>query len=310
MAAMTKITIATRSSKLAIAQAEMIRHALMTADPALSADDVILLPMTTSGDRQLDKDISQWGYKGLFTKEIDEALLDGRAQIAMHSMKDVPSELPGDIIIGGMLPRDDARDAFVSTRYGSLEDMPPGRTLGTSSVRRAAMISHHRPDLTIIPFRGNVNSRVQKLEDGVADATLLAVAGLKRLQMEMHITQILSIDRFLPAIAQGAIGMQCLKQDDEIRERLAAISHPDTVTCVTAERALLATLDGSCKTPIAGHATLDGDTLTLTGCVFAPDGSGMESISDHAPAGDAEALGNRVGNTLLDRVPDAWLKEQ
>lgn len=295
------IRIATRASQLAMAQAEMVRDTLLAHEPDL---DITLLSMTTSGDQNQTKDLAQWGYKGLFTKEIEEALLSGEADIAVHSMKDMPSILPDGLMIAAMLEREDPRDAFVSKRYASLDELPEGATLGTSSVRRGAIIRNLRPDLQLVPFRGNVNTRLQKLTDGVADATLLAVAGLKRLGFEEHITQALSDRIMLPAVAQGAIGIECLSNNNDIVELLSNISHTPTVIAINAERAVLAALDGSCKTPLSGYATLNGDTLHLRATLTHPDGSQNWSVERFGALSDAPSIGEDAGEELRNLAGD------
>ena len=298
------IRIATRASQLAIAQAEEVRAALLAQDPELSAEDVVLIPVTTSGDRDVTTAISQWGFKGLFTKEVEELLLNHQADIAVHSMKDMPSQLPDGLIIAAMLPREDPSDAFISNRYPTLEAMPEGARIGTSSTRRCAIIKALRPDLMVVPFRGNVQTRLKKLEDGVADATLLAAAGLNRLKLNDRITQRLPVETMLPAIAQGAIGIECRESDLRMQEILMKINHLPTIQAVTAERAVLAVLDGSCKTPLSGYAQLASNQLTLRALLLQPDGSEQWHASASGPVEDAQAIGKDVGTRLLSLAKD------
>lgn len=298
------IRIATRASQLAIAQAEQVRHRLLAHLPHLTPEDITLMPVTTSGDKDQITNIAQWGYKGLFTKEVEELLLDQKADIAVHSMKDMPSVLPDGLIIAGMLEREDPHDAFISTTYQSLEQMPKGAILGTSSTRRSAIIRALRPDLEIVPFRGNVQTRLRKLESGEASATLLAAAGLKRLGLEKWITKLLPFDQMLPAIAQGAIGIECRKSDDRMRAILADITHAPTLHAVTAERAVLGVLDGSCKTPLSGYAQITYEQLTLRSLLLQPDGSEQWQASASGHVKDAEAIGKEVGTRLLSLAKD------
>jgi hydroxymethylbilane synthase len=289
------IRIGTRASKLARAQAEMLRNALMGVHPQLKIE---IVPMTTAGDRELHKQLTDWGYKGLFTKELEDALLKGEIDLAVHSMKDMPSILPEGLTIAAMLPRADVRDAWVSPHYASLDDAPQGATIGTSSARRAAQLLNRRPDLKIVPLRGNVETRLRKLEENVASATLLAAAGLTRLGMADKIRNFISPDLFLPAVAQGAIGVECKAGRTELRAMLALIDHSPTTRCVTAERAMLRVLDGSCRTPIAGLATLDNRTITIRGEVLSLDGKIRHAHQLVGEAVEAEALGAALGEQL------------
>lgn len=289
------LVIGTRASKLALAQAEMLRDALLALDPAR---EITLASMTTAGDRELHKDISDWGYKGLFTKELEDALADGRVDLAVHSTKDMPSELPAGMVLAAVLPRADTRDAWVSPVHASLEALPKGATVGTSSTRRAAQLLHRRPDVNIVPFRGNVDTRLRKLADGVAEGTFLAAAGLKRLGYEQHIRDLIPSDQMLPAAAQGAIGIECRSDDDDVRALLARINHADTWTCITAERAFLKALDGSCRTPIGGLAELSEGTVTLRGEVLSLDGRLRFYQEIIGSAAEAERLGLALGERL------------
>lgn len=298
------IRIGTRASKLARAQAQMVADALRAVDPTLTID---MVAMTTAGDRELHKQLTDWGYKGLFTKELEDALLEARIDIAVHSMKDMPSVLPSGLTIAAMLPRADVRDAWVSPQFAALEQVPHGAMIGTSSARRAAQLLHLRPDIQVVGFRGNVETRLRKLEEGVAVATLLASAGLMRLGLDAHIRTMIAPEVMLPAVAQGAIGIECRDDNAAIIDLLGPINHAATMTCLTAERAFLQVLDGSCRTPIAGLATLDGEQLHLSGEVLSLDGRISHRDEIHGRAYDAEALGQMLGQTLRDRAGEALL---
>lgn len=290
------IRIATRRSPLAVAQAEMVAGALKAAAP--EALEVTLLPMQTSGDSNQQQALSQWGYKGLFTKELEEALLDGRADIAVHSMKDMPSILPDGLLIAGMLPREDPRDAFISLEYPDFDALPIGATLGSSSIRRSAMLARLRPDLHITPLRGNVGTRLNKLARGDAAATLLAVAGLNRLHMQQHITAIFQPEQLLPAVAQGAIGIEAREDNEALLARIAQISDLPTQLAVTAERAVLRVLDGSCRTPLGCYATLDDDQIHLRAHLLSPDGAQSWQHEARGNVQDGQALGTALGEAL------------
>lgn len=295
----TSIRIATRRSPLALAQADMVRIALLADDPDC---EVTLVPMTTTGDRTPQKNLPEWGYKGLFTKEIEDALLEDRADIAVHSMKDMPSLLPDGLTIAGMLEREDPRDAFLSLHYDSLSALPPGSRIGSSSVRRAAMLRSVRPDCEVVEFRGNVNTRLQKLQQGEADATLLAVAGLNRLGLADHITEILPVTQMLPAVAQGAIGMECRMNDEALRARIQTISYSPTMIAVGAERAVLKVLDGSCKTPLGAYATIERGEIHIRARLLLPDGSQQWEQEVRGATDAAESLGQALGEALRDQA--------
>lgn len=295
----TSLIIATRASQLAMVQARMVGEALQQHHPYLVIE---YLSLTTQGDQNQTQNPAQWGYKGLFTKEIEEALQSGRADIAVHSMKDMPSHLPDGLMLAGMLPREDMRDALVSNHHTHIESLPHGAKVGCSSVRRTALLRHLRPDLEIVPFRGNVNTRLAKLDAGEVDATLLAVAGLKRLGLEHRIASALPLDVFLPAVAQGAIGIECREDDAESHALITPISHAETFLTVSCERALLARLDGSCKTPMGGLASLHKGILTVLANVILPDGSRQWIATHTAPAADAIALGTRTADDLLHQM--------
>ncbi len=293
---MQKIRIATRRSELALWQARHVQQALEAAHPGLHTE---LLPMTTAGDEMLSQSLAEIGGKGLFLKELEVALVEGRADIAVHSMKDVPAELPDGLTICAILERADPRDAFVSQRHRRFDELPQGGRLGTSSLRRRAQLLARRPDLEVGTLRGNLQTRLAKLESGEWDAIVLAVAGLARLGLERHITDVFDIETSLPAIGQGAVGVECRADDLRTIELLQAIDHAATARCVAAERALNARLEGSCHSPIAGFATLAADgTLTLRGRVGAIDGSRLlhaERGGERSP----QRLGEAVGDELL-----------
>jgi hydroxymethylbilane synthase len=301
-----ELLIGTRASKLALAQAEIVNRALLNAYPHCK---ISILAMTTAGDRELHKTISDWGYKGLFTKELEDALLDGRIDIAVHSMKDMPSILPDRLAIGAVLPRADVRDAWISAAYASIAELPAGAVVGTSSTRRAAQLLHIRPDLALVPFRGNVQTRLRKLEEGVAVGTFLAAAGLERLSLTDHIRSYISPEMMLPAAAQGAIGIEYQTARADIAAMLTTINHADTACCITAERAMLAALDGSCRTPIGGLAMLRDGALWIRGEVLSFDGKIRHHGELTSAANDAENLGQTLGELLRAKAGDALLKQ-
>ncbi len=304
-----KLKIGTRASPLALAQVDLLGKALEAAHPQV---EIEVVKITTSGDRIQDRALSEAGGKGLFTKEIEEALLDGGIDCAVHSMKDMPTKLPEGLVIPCLLPREDPRDAFFSRHEGSLDDLPQGATVGTSSLRRQAIVLARRPDLKVALLRGNVGTRLKKLEDGAVDATLLAVAGLKRLGQEHLIKNILEPDVMLPAVAQGAVGIEVRENDAETREILAAVHCKVTELRVTAERAFLDVMDGSCKTPLAAllavpdaHNRAKFDVL-----VARPDGSDVKTASYTAEVPDlkaAAALGRKAGEELKAQLPKGYL---
>lgn len=302
---MTKIRIGTRGSPLALAQAHETRRRLMAAH-GLPEEEFEIVVITTTGDRIRDRPLSEIGGKGLFTKEIEEALFAREIDLAVHSMKDMPAVLPDGLAFAATLPREDARDALISLSATSLQDLKLGATLGSSSVRRTAQALRLRPDLKVVQFRGNVETRLRKLAEGVADASFLAVAGLNRLGLSHHIAAIVPMEEMLPAIAQGAIGIEIHAGNARIRTMLGAINHVETATAIACERAFLAALDGSCRTPIAGHARLAngvlhfrGETLTLDGSkVFTAERSGAPA--DAAQMGtDAAAEVKAKGGSLI-----------
>jgi hydroxymethylbilane synthase len=292
------ILIGTRGSPLALWQSNHVRALLIDAH-GLGEDAVALEPITTSGDRIRDKPLRDFGGKGLFTKEIDEALLAGAVDLAVHSMKDLPTELPYDVVIGAVLKRGDVRDAFISAKGERLSALPQGAVVGSSSLRRQAQMKRLRPDLRVIDFRGNVETRLAKLERGMADATILALAGLKRLGLAGHVTSILSTKEMLPAVAQGAIGIACRSDDIGTRNLLRPLNDDDTATAVACERAFLAQLDGSCRTPIAGLAEVATGGLRFRGLVLDPEGTAWHEIERRGAREDAARIGTEAGRELL-----------
>jgi len=295
-----EFTIGTRGSPLALAQAEEVRRRI--ADRGLaSVDEIAVEAIRTTGDRITDRPLAEAGGKGLFTKEIDEALLAGRVDFAVHSAKDMPTRLPDGITIAAVLPRADVRDAFLSTRAATLKGLPKGAVLGTSSLRRAAMALRLRPDLKIVNLRGNVDTRLRKLEAGEADATLLAAAGLTRLGLLARAASFLDVAEWLPAVGQGVIALVARVGDASILRRLALISHPDTAAALAAERAFLDVLDGSCRTPIGGYALVEGSDLRFRGIIVTPDGRTAHEVERRGPAEDAAALGRDAGAELARR---------
>lgn len=296
------LRIGTRGSPLALAQAYEVQARLAAAHPDLSrpgSTEIVIIK--TTGDMVLDRTLAQIGGKGLFTKEIDEAQLEGRIDIAVHSMKDVPTVLPDGLTLPCILEREDTRDALISLKTRSLADLPAGSVVGTASLRRGAQVLYRRPDLKVQPLRGNVQTRLKKLEEGVVDATLLAMAGLRRLGLADRATYQLTPEEMLPAVAQGAIGITCRGDDEAVLSRLAPLNHPDSFVRVTAERAFLAVLDGSCRTPIGALAELSGDALRFRGLVIKPDGSLAHEIDLKGTRAEAEAIGRAAGEDLLGR---------
>ncbi|MBL8907836.1 MAG: hydroxymethylbilane synthase [Rhizobiales bacterium] len=291
------IRIGTRGSKLALAQAQETRNRLMTAH-GLDQDAVEIVTITTTGDRIRDRPLAEIGGKGLFTKEIEEALFAGAIDLAVHSMKDMPAVIPEGLAIAAYLPREDARDALISPVARRIADLPQGAAVGTSSVRRAAQLLRRRPDLRIVPFRGNVDTRIRKLEGGEVQATLLACAGLNRLGLALPQATPIAIEEMLPAVAQGAIGIEIRTRDEKVRGLIAAINDGPTQIRVICERAFLAALDGSCRTPLAGHAILEGGEIRFRGEALSEDGTScFESLRNGSPA-DAARLGRDAGEEV------------
>jgi len=300
-----EIRIATRKSALALWQAEYVKARLEQAHPGLL---VSLVPMVSRGDKLLDAPLAKIGGKGLFVKELETALLENEADIAVHSMKDVPMDFPEGLGLYCICEREDPRDAFVSNTYGSLDALPAGSVVGTSSLRRQAQLLARRPDLKIHFLRGNVNTRLAKLDAGEYDAIILAAAGLIRLGFQDRIRSSISAEDSLPAGGQGAVGIECRSADAEIHALLAPLHHRETALRVTAERALNKRLNGGCQVPIACYALLENDQLWLRGLVGQPDGGLLLRAEDRAASSDAEALGVRVAEALLAQGAEAILK--
>lgn len=300
------LRIATRQSKLALWQAEHVRHLLEQAHPGLAVE---LVPMTTKGDRILDAPLAKVGGKGLFVKELEQSMLAGESDLAVHSMKDVPAELPEGLHLAALLPREDTRDAFCSNRFASLDALPQGARVGTSSLRRQCQIRARRPDLELLDLRGNVDTRLAKLDAGDYDAIILAAAGLRRLGLEGRITAYIEPELSLPAVGQGAIGIECRRDDPRVNRLIAVLDDPATALRVRAERAMNGRLLGGCQVPIAGHATLAGETLTLRGLVGRTDGSAVVRGEVSGPVAEAEALGLALADDLLGRGAAEILRE-
>ncbi len=290
--------IATRQSPLALWQAHYVQQRLMAAHPGLRVE---LVPMVTKGDVILDTPLAKVGGKGLFVKELELAMLENRADLAVHSMKDVPVAFPEGLGLVTICEREDPRDAFVSNHYDSLDELPQGAVVGTSSLRRQSQISERRPDLVIRSLRGNVGTRLSKLDAGEYDAIILATAGLKRLELEARIRQPLPAEISLPAVGQGAVGIECRLDDSELIGLLQALNHDDTAVCVKAERAMNTRLEGGCQVPIGSFALLEGDELWLRGLVGAPDGSVMVRGERRGPRAEAEAMGISLAEELLGK---------
>lgn len=295
------LRIGTRGSPLALAQAYETRERLSIAF-GLSLDSFEIVVIKTTGDKVLNRPLKEIGGKGLFTKEIEEALLQESIDIAVHSMKDMPVQQPDSLILDTFLPREDVRDAFVSRIHKSLADIPQGATVGTSSLRRKAQLMSKRPDLKIVEFRGNVQTRLKKLDDGVAECTFLAVAGLNRLNMEDIITAPISTDEMLPAVAQGAIGIERREKDIKIATMLEAIHNSTTGLLLSAERAFLEALDGSCETPIAGLAEFKNENLRFRGEILKTDGSEVYSDEQVVSKEDATLVGIEMAHKLLSQA--------
>jgi hydroxymethylbilane synthase len=296
------LRIATRQSRLALWQAEHVAARLREAHPDIS---VVLVPMTTTGDRILDRPLAEVGGKGLFIKELELALAENRADIAVHSMKDVPSELPPGMTLAAMLPRADPRDAFVSSKHPSFKALPRAARVGTSSLRRQCQLSHARPDLELTTLRGNVDTRLRKLQEGQYDAIILAAAGLARLGLASRITHYFEVDESVPAVGQGIIGIECRDTDRTNFELAAALDDPTSSRCIEAERSFALRLQGSCQSPIAGHARIEGDELVLAGVVGSPNGREVYRGVERGAVADAR----RIGTELADRLLDAGARQ-
>jgi hydroxymethylbilane synthase len=295
------LRIGTRGSPLALVQARMVRSRLAAA-AGISEEGVELVIIRTTGDVIQDRSLAEEGGKGLFTKEIEEALLEKRIDLAVHSAKDMPTILPKGLVLAACLEREDPRDAFISRRARTLGELPRGASLGTTSPRRQAIAKRARPDLRMEPLRGNVETRLRKVEAGEVDATLLALAGLKRLGLAERATHIMSAEEFLPAVGQGAIGIEAREDDKRMTDTLGCIDHIDTMTAIICERAFLAALDGSCKTPIAGYATVTGDAVQFRGLIARPDGALAHDIAGTGSRNDAATIGTEAGRELKHRA--------
>ncbi len=303
--AQEKLRIATRKSPLALWQAEHVAAVLRQAHPDLAVE---LMGMSTQGDKILDTPLAKIGGKGLFVKELEQGMLNGQADIAVHSMKDVPVDLPEGLHLAVIMRREDPRDAFVSNRYDSLETLPQGAMLGTASLRRECQLRERRPDLHIEPLRGNINTRLGRLDEGRYDAIVLASSGMKRMGFGERIRCIFTPEQSLPAIGQGALGIECRVEDARVNELVSILGDADTTACVLAERALNRGLHGGCQVPIAGYAELADGLIHLRGLVGEPDGSQVIRVAGWAPAAEGGALGERLAGQLLSQGADAILK--
>lgn len=297
------LRIGTRGSPMALHQTGVVRDRLLAAHPHLAAPGAVeIVTIRTTGDRVQDRRLADIGGKGLFTKEIEEALFAGRIDLAVHSLKDVETWLPDGLEIACVLARDDPRDAFLSMRAPNLAALPKGASIGTASLRRQAQLLRRRPDLRVMPIRGNVDTRLKKLEAGEADALVLALCGLERLGKAEEATEILSREVMLPAVGQGLLAIECRVGDDELQRLLAPLHDSRSAACAAAERAMLAALDGSCRTPIAGLAELEGDRLVLEGLLLKPDGSAEIRARRAGDVADARHLGTELGGELRRRA--------
>nr|WP_225596913.1 hydroxymethylbilane synthase [Achromobacter sp. ACM04] len=300
------MVIATRASRLALWQAEHVRDRLRTLYPACAVE---LLTLTTRGDQILDRTLSKVGGKGLFVKELENALLDGRADLAVHSLKDVPVDLQAPFELCAVLDRADPRDAFVSNTHGSLADLPAGAVVGTSSLRRESQIRARYPELVVKPLRGNLDTRLGKLDKGEYDAIVLAAAGLERLGLGSRIRSLLEPEDSLPAAGQGALGIEIRDDRDDMRAWLAPLVSADTTSCVVAERAVSRKLGGSCQVPLAAYAEIAGGTLSLRALVASPDGVRMVHTARSGPVAEAQAIGEAAAQALLDAGAQDILRE-
>ena len=295
------LRIGSRGSPLALAQAREVQRALAAAS-AIAPAQIAIKVIRTTGDMVQDRPLAEAGGKGLFTKEIEQALLSGTIDMAVHSSKDMPTALPPGLVLSAFLPREDPRDAFISHKAQSLAELPAGAVVGTASLRRQAMLKRLRGDLAVVAMRGNVETRLRKLASGDVDATLLAVAGLKRLGLIAKATALLDVDEFLPAVGQGAIGIETRADDATTGALVSKINHADTATALAAERAFLAVLDGSCRTPIAGHARIKDGGVRFRGMILRPDGGAAFEASREGRRDDAAALGADAGRELRRRA--------
>jgi hydroxymethylbilane synthase len=305
MAQSAALRIGSRGSPLALVQAREVQSRLAKA-AGLDQAQIEIKVIRTTGDAIQDRPLAEAGGKGLFTKEIEEALLDGRIDLAVHSSKDMPTVLPQGLVLSAFLPREDPRDAFIGRSVEALRDLPDGAVVGTASLRRQALVKHLRPDLKIVPLRGNVETRLRKLEAGEFDATILAVAGLKRLGLLASATSLLDPQEFVPAVGQGAIGIETRESDDKTRVLVATINDADTAIALAAERAFLAVLDGSCRTPIGGHARVSGDAIVFHGLIAKIDGSKVLEVAREGRVSAAAKLGAEAGQDLKARGGSAF----
>ena len=301
-----KVVIGTRGSMLALWQANWVKSLIEELNPSLKVD---LMKIKTTGDIIQDVPLAQVGGKGLFVKEIEEAMLRGEIDLAVHSMKDVPTYLPGGLHLGCILKREDPRDAFISNKYESLASLPAGAKVGTSSLRRSCQIKAMRGDLDIISLRGNFDTRIRKMDEGEFDAIILAAAGANRLGLADRVKEFISKETSLPAIAQGAVGIECRQDDEFINNLLTPLKHAESEICVTAERATLKKLEGGCQVPIAAHAQLDGDKLSMKGLVGSVEGDVILRAEKDGLAVDAEAIGIALAEDLLSKGADKILAE-
>ena len=298
-------TIGTRGSPLALAQAHEVRDRLARAHQ-VAPERIAIKTIRTSGDAIQDRPLFDVGGKGLFTKEIEEALLAGSIDFAVHSSKDMPTFLPDETWLPAFLPREDVRDVFISPRAASLNDLPAGSIVGTASLRRQAMVLRLRPDLKVNALRGNVETRLRKLDAGEADATLLALAGLNRLGLQDKATRILETEEFLPAVGQGAIAIESRRDDDRINAFVKAIGDSETEVALSAERSFLALLDGSCRTPIGGHCRVNGDRIYFRGLIISPDGTQSYETAREGTRAEAVALGADAAHELRERAGEKF----
>ncbi|MER8409562.1 hydroxymethylbilane synthase [Mesorhizobium sp. M0185] len=301
----TTLKIGTRGSPLALAQAHETQAWLMAAH-GMPAEAFEVVVISTSGDRIQDRPLSEAGGKGLFTKEIEEALLARRIDIAVHSSKDMPTLLPEGLELSAFLPREDARDAFIGKAARTIAGLPQGARVGSSSLRRQALIRRMRPDVEVVMFRGNVQTRLRKLDDGIADGTILAYAGLKRLGLEDVVTDLMPLEVFPPAPGQGAICIESRIGDRDVEQMLAAIHDGPTGEALACERAFLAALDGSCRTPIAGHATISGGTVSFAGLIISPDGTQSHEVRLQGPAQEAARIGAEAAATVRAKAGETF----
>ena len=297
------LRIGTRGSPMALRQTTIVRDRLIAAHPELAETGAVeIVTIRTTGDRVQNRVLAEIGGKGLFAKEIEEALLAGKIDLAVHSLKDMETWLPDGLVIACVPPRDDPRDAFLSASGASLASLPHGAKVGTASLRRQAQLLRHRPDLSIVPIRGNVNTRLRKMEAGEVDALVLALCGLERLDLSGHATEILPREVMLPAVGQGALAIECRTADEMVRRLVEPLHDPISAACVAAERAMLAALDGSCRTPIAGFAEVDGDRLTIEGLLLNDDGSREIRGRFEGAIDNAAQIGAELGKDVRGRA--------